>query len=427
MHLPLDSDRCRGRRPTTSRRPGDRALCAVASDPYRRAGDPAGASRDTGGARTTVARTPRLRTDPGSDAQPARRRLRGYPRGVPPVQPGTHPLLPLGDANRVAVDGSHTQREAAAQMGLLPRARGPRAHAQLIGGEVSLLPPEDHFATLQIMRAHGREPMSMSHGDYDYDYLTALTLDRDGRRRLNGLLHGSLRQAHVRPPRHRATTRPGIAPSVPQRLRRDVRPPRARARRPQLPGAQHDRDADERRAARVSNGYLIALDRGPVWLADDAVVTSDGDWGVRGVRLLGYAQARCGALRFVVPVFESRRIDAARIVGLRPVEHRWHRALDAASRAEASEFPKRPRGRGRWSPSRGALECISIEMLSPAKVQKGECKLELPLTRVRLSPRRAAGRPTSPTLTLARQGGCADERVTAVGALSTVAGRRSGR
>ncbi len=89
------------------------------------------------------------------------------------------------DANRVAVDGSHTQREVTAQMGLLRRARGPRAHAQLIGGEVSLLPPDDHFATLQIMHAHGREPMSMSHGDFDYDYLTALTLDHDGRRRLD--------------------------------------------------------------------------------------------------------------------------------------------------------------------------------------------------------------------------------------------------
>jgi len=89
------------------------------------------------------------------------------------------------DANRVAVDGSHTQRQVAAQMGLLRRARGPRAHAQLIGGEVSLLPADDHFTTLQIMRAHGREPMSMSHGDFDYDYLTALTLDSDGRRRLD--------------------------------------------------------------------------------------------------------------------------------------------------------------------------------------------------------------------------------------------------
>ncbi len=91
------------------------------------------------------------------------------------------------DANRVAVSGSHTQAEVRAQMGLLRRLRGPRAHAQLIGGEVSLLPPDDHAATLQIMREHGRDPMSMSHGDFDYDYLTALALGPDGKRRLNRL------------------------------------------------------------------------------------------------------------------------------------------------------------------------------------------------------------------------------------------------
>ncbi|MEO7261735.1 MAG: radical SAM domain-containing protein, partial [Jatrophihabitantaceae bacterium] len=89
------------------------------------------------------------------------------------------------DANRVAVSGSHTQNEVRAQMGLLRRVRGPRAHAQLIGGEVSLLPPDDHAATLQIMREHGREPMSMSHGDFDYDYLTALVLGPDGTPRLD--------------------------------------------------------------------------------------------------------------------------------------------------------------------------------------------------------------------------------------------------
>ena len=91
------------------------------------------------------------------------------------------------DANRVAVSGSHTQAEVRAQMGLLRRLRGPRAHAQLIGGEVSMLPPDDHAATLQIMREHGRDPMSMSHGDFDYDYLTALALGPDGKRRLNRL------------------------------------------------------------------------------------------------------------------------------------------------------------------------------------------------------------------------------------------------
>jgi len=89
------------------------------------------------------------------------------------------------DANRVAVDGTHTRTTVAAQLGLLRKIRGPRAHAQLIGGEVSLLPADDHAATLQIMREHGREPMSMSHGDFDYDYLMALTLGSDGHRRLD--------------------------------------------------------------------------------------------------------------------------------------------------------------------------------------------------------------------------------------------------
>ncbi|MEP7177514.1 MAG: hypothetical protein ABI775_00330 [Pseudonocardiales bacterium] len=91
------------------------------------------------------------------------------------------------DANRVAVDGPHTRAQVRAQMGLLRRVRGPYAHAQLIGGEVSLLPPNDHAAALQIMREHGREPMSMSHGDFDYDYLTALALDPSGRPRFDRL------------------------------------------------------------------------------------------------------------------------------------------------------------------------------------------------------------------------------------------------
>ncbi|MGH3775001.1 MAG: hypothetical protein ACRDRR_04580 [Pseudonocardiaceae bacterium] len=88
------------------------------------------------------------------------------------------------DANRVRVDGSHTIAEVDKQMSLLRRLRGPRAHAQLIGGEVTLLSPDDHAATLLTMRRYGREPMSMSHGDFDYDYLERLALDGQGRRRL---------------------------------------------------------------------------------------------------------------------------------------------------------------------------------------------------------------------------------------------------
>ncbi|MEO8851186.1 MAG: hypothetical protein ABI360_05600 [Allobranchiibius sp.] len=88
------------------------------------------------------------------------------------------------DANQVRVDGQHTITEVVRQMALLRKIRGPRAHAQLIGGEVSLLPPEDHAEVLTQMRAHGREPMSMTHGDFDYPYLEALAVAADGTGRL---------------------------------------------------------------------------------------------------------------------------------------------------------------------------------------------------------------------------------------------------
>ncbi|MGD9527393.1 MAG: radical SAM protein [Pseudonocardia sp.] len=109
---------------------------------------------------------------------------------------GTHGVFPAcnlactpcyhsRDANRVRVDGAHTREQVQAQMAVLQRLRGPRAHAQLIGGEVTLLPPDDHAAALLIMRRHGREPMSMTHGDIDDDYLDRLVLGPDGRRRLD--------------------------------------------------------------------------------------------------------------------------------------------------------------------------------------------------------------------------------------------------
>jgi hypothetical protein len=88
------------------------------------------------------------------------------------------------DANQVRVDGPHTLAEVRAQMALLRARRGPRAHAQLIGGEVTLLGPDDHATALAIMRAHGREPMSFTHGDVDYDYLRRLVQGPDGSRRL---------------------------------------------------------------------------------------------------------------------------------------------------------------------------------------------------------------------------------------------------
>ena len=106
---------------------------------------------------------------------------------------GTHGVFPRCDlactpcyhsreANRVRVDGVHTVGAVDAQMALLRARRGPGQNAQLIGGEVTLLSPEDHAAALEVMVRHGRKPMSMTHGDFDYEYLEALALDPDSGR-----------------------------------------------------------------------------------------------------------------------------------------------------------------------------------------------------------------------------------------------------
>ncbi|GAB3526354.1 hypothetical protein [Arthrobacter monumenti] len=107
---------------------------------------------------------------------------------------GTHGVFPkcnltcspcyhAADANKVRIDGAHTVEQVTRQMEFLRETRGPRAHAQLIGGEVSLLAPEDHAAALLAMRANGREPMSMTHGDFDYQYLLDVVLDAEGKPR----------------------------------------------------------------------------------------------------------------------------------------------------------------------------------------------------------------------------------------------------
>ncbi len=91
------------------------------------------------------------------------------------------------DANQVRVDGEHTLVNVDAQMQLLRKLRGPHAHAQLIGGEVSLLAPDDHAAALVAMHAQGREPMSFTNGDFDEGYLQQLALDQNGSRRFSRL------------------------------------------------------------------------------------------------------------------------------------------------------------------------------------------------------------------------------------------------
>ncbi|MBA2638125.1 MAG: radical SAM domain-containing protein [Solirubrobacterales bacterium] len=123
-----------------------------------------------------------------SDAQLLGRRTAGCE--------GTHGVFPRCDlactpcyhakeAQRVRTDGGHTAAEVERQMAFLRTVRGTGQHAQLIGGEVSLLSPDDHALALQIMHRHGRKPISMTHGDFDYDYLRALAVGPDGRRRFD--------------------------------------------------------------------------------------------------------------------------------------------------------------------------------------------------------------------------------------------------
>ena len=91
------------------------------------------------------------------------------------------------DANQVRIDVDHTLARITEQMRYMRARRGPGQHAQLIGGEVTLLGAQGHGDALAVMEAHGRKPMSMSHGDFDYDYLVALAIGPDGHRRFDHL------------------------------------------------------------------------------------------------------------------------------------------------------------------------------------------------------------------------------------------------
>jgi hypothetical protein len=111
---------------------------------------------------------------------------------------GTHGVFPrcnlactpcyhAKEAQQVRTDAAHTLAEVDRQMAYLRTRRGTGQHAQLIGGEVTLLGPRAHADALEVMERHGRKPMSMSHGDFDEQYLRALALMPDGRPRFRRL------------------------------------------------------------------------------------------------------------------------------------------------------------------------------------------------------------------------------------------------
>ncbi len=100
---------------------------------------------------------------------------------------GCRPCYLPANANAVPVDPGHTVGEVKRQMAYLRQKRGPAQYAQLIGGEVSLLPPDAHAEALEVMRRYGRFPMSFSHGDFDFDYLRRVAVRPDGTRRFDVL------------------------------------------------------------------------------------------------------------------------------------------------------------------------------------------------------------------------------------------------
>lgn len=100
---------------------------------------------------------------------------------------GCRPCYHAANANQVRVDGAHTVAEVERQMAYFQARRGPGQYAQLIGGEVSLLPAEAHAEALEVMRRYQRMPMSFTHGDFDYEYLQRVAVRPDGMRRFDVL------------------------------------------------------------------------------------------------------------------------------------------------------------------------------------------------------------------------------------------------
>ena len=79
-------------------------------------------------------------------------------------------------------------------------------------------------------------------------------------------------------------------------------------------------------ALRTDHGYLVAVTSDRRRVVDDMVVAEDA-WPEEGVALLEHLLADGGRVRFVVPVFERARRDAAEAVGLVPATAWWHRDL----------------------------------------------------------------------------------------------------
>ena len=211
---------------------------------------------DSGGEGSRRARTAAL---PGSGmgaADPARRSrvrrsagasLGGAARGGPDPGPGPGPVRRRAARARTACSRPATwpaprattraTPTVSASTGRTPARRsrrrwrccgscaGRRAHAQLIGGEVTLLPPDDHAA---VSADHA--PVRAGADEHDprrrRRRLPRTPRPRPGRAPAAGprVVRRALRLADVRPARHPAPAGRGVAAPLPAAVRRAVPP-----------------------------------------------------------------------------------------------------------------------------------------------------------------------------------------------------------
>ena len=130
-----------------------------------------------------------------------------------PAPPATTRAGPTGCASTAPTPST----EVEAQMRLLHEQRGPWAHAQLIGGEVTPARPRRPRRGARDDARWGREPMSMTHGDVDEDRIRRLALDaRDGRTLPPAVVRRALRLVDVRAPRAAPPARRGRAGPPPR-------------------------------------------------------------------------------------------------------------------------------------------------------------------------------------------------------------------
>lgn len=91
-------------------------------------------------------------------------------------------------------------------------------------------------------------------------------------------------------------------------------------------------------SARTDHGFLFASQRGERLDVDDMALDDDGRWPEDGYRLLRTA-ATAGDLRFVCPVPEPARTQAAVALGMSIGETWWHRDLEPADEPAPFDEP----------------------------------------------------------------------------------------